>query len=158
MIHTVEGDLFDNREAEVYINPVNCEGVMGKGIAKEFKHRYPDMFWRYKTHCDQGLMHPGSVVVWKDLRVGRQPEYIFNLATKDRWRNVSRWEWIYDGLSQTVFLMRDMGLHKLAMPALGCGEGRLDWPAVQKAIYDLLSYPCQQHNIEIWLYKPIDRG
>lgn len=151
MIHTVEGDLFE-REAEVYINPVNCEGVMGKGIAKEFARRYPAMLAFYKDVCAAGNMHGGQILVWPTD--GENPRYIYNLATKEKWRNQSKWVWIHQGLYDTILSMKYSGLTTVALPALGCGEGRLDFDMVQKGIYNGFSYYSRLYEIEMYLYRP----
>lgn len=156
MFHTVSGNLFD-AQVDVWVNPVNCEGVMGKGIAKQFKERFPAMFKDYQAYCRTGLLEPGGVHTWLNVSSAEaHPTYIFNLATKDRWRNVSRWEWIHTGLDTTMALMNVWELHTVAMPALGCGEGRLSWPEVQSAIYGMMAYPCSYLNIEVYLYQPLD--
>lgn len=156
MIDTVSGNLFDS-PAQVWVNPVNCEGVMGKGIAKQFKERFPAMFADYQFYCNSGLMQPGEVHSWMNVSsADAHPAYIFNLATKFRWCNKSRWEWIQTGLYQTMALMKAWDLHTVAMPALGCGEGRLDFGTIQKAIYDTMGYPCTYLNIKVWLYRPLD--
>lgn len=156
MIHNVEGDLFDNKEVEVFVNPVNCEGVMGKGIAKEFKRRYPAMFDEYHAFCAAGLLRRGEVMIWENPDFGRTPRYIFNVATKDKWRNVSKGVWISKGLFSIMSKMYELGLHTVAMPALGCGEGRLRWVDAQRTIVDATGWYRQRWDITIWLYKPLD--
>lgn len=150
-VNVVTGDLFESK-AEVWVNAVNCKGVMGKGIAKQFAQRYPRMLATYKSCCANLQLRPGEVLVYRtDLE---QPKFVYNIATKNHWRHVSRLEWIYDGVMTCMdWMMRD-NLHKIAMPALGCGEGGLDFDTVHKLISDATGIMRYGYNIEILLYKP----
>lgn len=154
-IQTVEGNLFD-AVAEVFVNPVNCQGVMSKGIAKEFKQRYPAMFAEYQEFCKRGDLYPGWVHVWDSQIVN--PCYIFNLATKDQWRASSQMKWVLSGIHKSMEMMNHLHLKTIAMPALGCGEGHLNWDVVQSAIYASTTMYRRDYDIDILLYKPLDRG
>lgn len=153
-IKIIEGDLFESK-AEVFVNAVNCDGIMGKGIALQFKQRYPRMFEWYWEVCRGGDLFPGQMIPWPTAE--KQPSYIFNIATKNHWRNQSRWQWIDEGICDSLEVMYKMDLRTIAMPALGCGEGGLDWDVIHKAILDSFSYKVMNSGIEIHLYKPLGR-
>ena len=122
------GDLFDTG-ACCLLNPVNCVGVSGKGLALEFARRFPDNDIFYKEECRSGKLHPGKICVfWNGLE--EKTPWIVNFPTKDHWRNPSRLEYIRDGLaSLRMFLDRrrkNRHLDSIALPALGCGLGGLN--------------------------------
>lgn len=116
--------------AEAYINPVNCVGIMGAGLAKQFKKAYPDNFEKYVDWCFAGNATPGSIFV-----VDTQSKYIVNLTTKDHWKNMSKPEWIQSGLIQTFMWMSQIEIKSIAIPMLGCGLGGLDWQKEIEPIY-----------------------
>ncbi|MBO9122212.1 MULTISPECIES: macro domain-containing protein [unclassified Rhizobium] len=118
-------DLFSS-PAQTLVNTVNCVGVMGKGIAKEFKEREPDMFAAYKRICDQKLLSPGKLWLW------RGPNYMtLNFPTKMHWRGPSKLEWIEAGLKKFVSTFERTGIKEISFPRLGCGNGGLDWDEVR---------------------------
>lgn len=112
--------------AQTLVNTVNCVGVMGKGIAKEFKTRDPQMFDAYKKICDQGLLRPGKLWLWKG-----SGGWILNFPTKDHWRNPSKIEWIEEGLKKFVAGYEELGIREISFPRLGCGNGGLNWDDVR---------------------------
>lgn len=113
-------------KAQTVVNTVNCVGVMGKGIAAEFKARYPDMFAAYKRICDAGALEPGKLWLWQG------PErWVLNFPTKNHWRNPSRLEWIEAGLEKFVAEHERRGITEISFPRLGCGNGGLDWDEVR---------------------------
>lgn len=135
MIRFVDGDLFES-DADFLVNPVNTVGVMGAGIAREFKRRWPDMFSEYRRACSsKKLLRGGDIWVWTP------PEHkpaIINVATKEDWRNPSQHQWIVRGLEKVAgYLRHENGV--LAMPAIGCGHGGLDWLTVKELIVGELS-------------------
>lgn len=123
------GDIFASR-AQVLVNPVNRVGVMGAGLAKEFRFRYPSMFQLYKASCAKGDI-ANSTVFLCPISVGDAPmgpnEFILCFPTKNDWRNPSHLHLIATGLAQTTELAASMGLSSFAFPALGCGLGGLSW-------------------------------
>jgi len=139
------GDMFESK-AKTLVNTVNCVGVMGKGIAKMFKDRYPDMFRDYKWRCDAGLVHPGQPYLFEDL-LGTS---ILNFPTKDHWRSSSRISYVEDGLDWFVDNWKKLGLESVAFPPLGCGNGGLEWQDVGPLMYSKLS----DLPIEIEVYAP----
>jgi O-acetyl-ADP-ribose deacetylase (regulator of RNase III) len=151
-----DGNIFDSG-AEALVNPVNCEGIMGAGLALEFKTRYSNsgMMAFYKQLCAEGKLTPGHIgsYQWLTAKGGaiepKTPIIVF-FPTKLKWANPSTLEWIEAGLIDLHrFIIKD-GVGSLAMPALGCGKGGLKWPPVkdliEAALHDL---PCQ-----IAVYEP----
>ena len=133
MVEYIQGDIFGAR-AEAVINPVNCAGVMGAGLAKQFKERYPDNFRAYRYACQRGEVQPGRICVF-DRGPGKQPRYIFNVPTKRHWRDGSKISDIRAGLMDLLeSLGRRPNITSVAMPALGAGLGGLRWPDVRHEI------------------------
>jgi O-acetyl-ADP-ribose deacetylase (regulator of RNase III) len=112
--------------AQTLVNTVNCVGVMGKGIAKDFKQREPDMFAAYKRICDKKLLEPGKLWLWRE-----SSQWVLNFPTKQHWRNPSKLEWIEAGLKKFVQNYQKLGITEISFPRLGCGNGGLDWNAVR---------------------------
>ena len=138
MIEFVSGDMFD-KSYHIRINTVNCVGVMGKGVALAFKTRYPKMFAEYKRMCDEGHLRPGLLHVWHDGSGNGNPdEWIVNFPTKDHWRNDSKYEYVESGLKALRLYLAPCGPLRVAMPALGCGNGNLDWGKVATMFFDEL--------------------
>jgi len=108
------------------VNPVNCIGVMGKGLAAEFKSKYPDNFKAYAEHCKQSRLKPGGVFWYQD---DQSEVTIANLATKNHWREPSLLHWIVEGVKN---LFNYNG--PLVIPMIGCGLGGLHWPDVRAII------------------------
>ena len=133
-------------KAQTLINTVNCVGIMGKGIALEFKNRFPDMFKDYVKHCERKAVKPGVPYLYKALF----PPQIINFPTKDHWKSVSRIADIELGMEYLLDRYKDWGVTSLAIPPLGCGNGQLEWKAVGPLIYRYAS----QMDIPIELYAP----
>ncbi|MEX0943643.1 MAG: macro domain-containing protein [Pseudomonadales bacterium] len=135
MLHFHRTSLMTS-QAQTLVNTVNTVGVMGKGIAAEFKSRYPKMFEEYKLICEQGELKPGSIWLWK----GDQT-WVLNFATKKHWRSPSKIEWIQHGLMEFRRDYQKLGIREIAFPRLGCGNGGLDWadvrPLMVKHLQDL---------------------
>jgi len=112
--------------AQTLVNTVNCVGVMGKGIAKAFKDRYPEMFSAYKRICDAGLLEPGKLWLWNS-----SDQWVLNFPTKVHWRNPSRLEWIEMGLDKFRAEYANRSINQISFPRLGCGNGGLDWEEVR---------------------------
>ena len=127
------GDLF-SVECEAIANPVNCEGVMGKGLALEFKKRFPANFQAYRKACGDGGLAIGKPFCFQLGDDATSPRWIVNFPTKDRWRDLSRLEDVEQGLAALVEWCGRESVQSLALPALGCGLGGLSWPDVRSAI------------------------
>lgn len=129
-----DGNIFESK-CEALVCPVNCVGVMGKGLALEFKKRYPKMYIAYKDLCRDGRLNPGLWV--KCMYKGIYDHDIILFATKSHWVRPSELEYIAQGLQLFQERYFDMSISSIAFPALGCGCGGLDWDMVYKimAIY-----------------------
>lgn len=116
-------DIWDTT-ADAVVVTVNCIGIMGKGIAKECKERYPEVFWRYKDECAKRLWQPGQVRVYRTDN-GR---FVILAATKSHWRYPSEEEWVRECVQRLAFLFdkTNYNFRSIALPALGCGNGGLD--------------------------------
>ena len=145
MVTFIKGDIFRS-PAQVLTNTVNCVGVMGKGVALEFKNRYPQMFSDYKSKCDQGKVKPGQPYLWEDDSV-----QILNFPTKRNWRDNSLLQDIEEGLKHIASSYEQMGIQSIAMPALGCGLGGLKWSEVQPLIVKHLG--CLP-DLDVYVYEP----
>jgi O-acetyl-ADP-ribose deacetylase (regulator of RNase III) len=138
MINYIEhGDIFDSK-ADALVNPVNCKGVMGKGIAREFRMRFPECMGPYREACKNGKLVPGRLMqcglnVQLDFWEYKRPRVIL-FPTKYHWRGKSRLEWIDQGLAYLKDHYHQWGLNSIAMPQLGCGLGGLYWQDVQPLI------------------------
>lgn len=147
MLHFTNGDMFDT-DVDIRVNTVNCVGVMGAGVALAFKTRYPAMFRDYKKACDAGEVQPGRLNVWRTLT-----EWIINFPTKRHWRENSRYEDVEDGLKALRQYLDNVGKSvRVALPALGCGHGGLDWSRVSKMIVEHLA----NVQAEIFVFEPSD--
>lgn len=133
MLEFVKGDIFD-APADIRVNTVNCVGVMGAGVALAFKQRYPDMFKDYQRDCQDGRVKPGTMHIWKSLG----GDWIINFPTKRDWREPSRYEDIASGLEDLRRYLDGIGQVTVALPALGCGHGGLDWNRVSEMIQNKL--------------------
>lgn len=121
MISYVEGNLFES-PAQVLVNTVNTVGVMGKGIALEFKRIFPEMFLEYRDLCERGELTIGRLHLFKTPH-----KWILNFPTKKDWRQPSRVEYIEAGLRTFVRMHAKEGISSIAFPPLGCGNGQLDF-------------------------------
>ena len=127
--------------AQTVVNTVNCVGVMGKGIAAEFRKRYPDMYDEYRRICALKLLEPGKLWLWK-----APDRWVLNFPTKQHWRNPSRIEWIESGLKKFVAEFDRRGITEISFPRLGCGNGGLDWEVVRPIMEKYL------HALPIQIY------
>lgn len=142
MVVFTDRNIFDFTNCvDAIVNPVNCVGQMGKGLALEFKKRYPRNFEIYKQACDDGLVTVGSVF-WESagIKVGDGPSIIANFPTKKHWANPSRIDWIESGLLNMAKTInhKPYAIRSIAIPALGCGLGGLDWADVKKLMVQIL--------------------
>lgn len=149
-IELVYGDILQAK-AEALVNPVNCLGVMGNGLAAQFKRAYPSMFGEYKDLCDQGWLHPGEVFLYLVPGSTSFPRYIACTATKGDWRLPSQRVTIETCVLNLYNLIVKYKMKSIAIPALGCGEGRMAWPVVQDIIYEGLKCFDQ---VQILVYPP----
>lgn len=145
MVRIRTGNLFDS-SAQTWVNTVNCVGVMGAGIALEFKKRFPEMFEDYVERCRKGEVKLGRPYLYRRLL----PPWILNFPTKDHWRSVSKLSDIVQGLEYLEQHYQEWGITSLAVPPLGCGQGQLEWSVVGRTLYRHLS----RLTIPVELYAP----
>lgn len=142
------GDLFES-EAQTLVNAVNTAGIMGKGIAREFKMRFPDMYREYAERCAAGQVKLGEPYLFTGDLPSRR--WILNFPTKGHWREPSRLRVIRDGLTYLRDHHLAWGISSLAVPALGCGAGGLNWNDVQPHLLEGLT----ALRIPVELYAPL---
>lgn len=130
MFELVKGNLLE-ADVEAVVNTVNTEGIMGKGIALQFRKAYPDNYEAYRRACEAGEVKPGQMFI-HDQHSLANPRYVINFPTKRHWRSKSRMEDIEAGLEALVGDVRRLGIRSIAVPPLGCGLGGLPWPEVQQ--------------------------
>jgi G:T/U-mismatch repair DNA glycosylase/O-acetyl-ADP-ribose deacetylase (regulator of RNase III) len=156
MIKYVEqGDIFDST-ADALVNPVNCVGVMGKGLAKQFKDRFPECVPPYEEACARESLVPGRLIlvrtlVQPDLFSANRPAVIL-FPTKKHWRGKSQLKWIEAGLQELKSSYRDWGIRSVAMPQIGCGLGGLNWEDVKRIIVRFFD----QEELHVHLYLQSD--
>ena len=148
-IQLKSGNLL-NEKTDAIVNTVNCVGVMGKGIALQFKERWPKNFKEYEAASKRGEIKPGTMFI-SDLGEWAKPRFIINFPTKVHWRGDSKLEYIEDGLRDLVKQAERLGIKSISLPPLGCGNGGLDWDEVKKLIFAVFEgHP----NIAVNLFEP----
>lgn len=152
MIRYARGDIL-NADAEALVNTVNCVGVMGRGIALQFKRAYPANFKAYAAACERNEIQPGRMFVFNTGEL-TNPRYIINFPTKVHWRGKSRIEHIEAGLDALVAEIKTREIKSIAVPPLGSGLGGLDWaevkPLIERAVANL-------HEVDVVVYEPAER-
>ena len=149
MIEITRGDIL-KADAEAVVNTVNCVGVMGRGIAAQFKKKFEENFKAYKKACDAGYLRPGVMLVY-DSNKFLNPRYVINFPTKDHWRANSRIEDIESGLIALVQEVRNRNIRSIAIPPLGCGLGGLDWAVVRPMIVEAFS---ELPEVQVLIFEP----
>jgi len=149
MIELTQGDILQ-ADAEALVNTVNCVGIMGRGIALQFKKRFPDNFKHYKAVCDKKELQPGKMFI-NDLNRLYNPRYVVNFPTKRHWKGKSRMEDIESGLQALVAEVRKRDIQSIAIPPLGCGLGGLRWVDVRVRIEEAFK---DLTDVKVLLYEP----
>lgn len=150
MLEITTGNLL-NAPVEALVNTVNTEGVMGKGIALQFKQAYPDMFRAYEAACKAKEVRLGHVHIYDLGGLVGGPRWIVNFPTKGHWKAKSRIEDVATGLEDLVQKIRELGIRSIAVPPLGCGYGGLDWNDVEPLIVDAFD---RLPEVDVKLYPP----
>lgn len=148
MIQYTEGNLLEST-AYALVNTVNTVGVMGKGIALQFKNQFPENYKAYRNACKAGDVAIGKLFVTEELAVNG-PKLIINFPTKTDWRKPSEYEYIEAGLAALTQLIEERQLQSVALPPLGAGNGGLDWNRVKELIEQYLS----NIDCQIYVYQP----
>lgn len=150
-IEYVSGDILKSK-TEAIVNPVNCVGIMGKGVAKQFKDMFPDNFKAYEAACRHKAVQPGRMFVFETGNLV-PPRFIVNFPTKRHWRDKSQIKDIESGLITLVKEILDRKISSVAIPALGCGLGELDWNDVRPLIEGALGV---LDEVRVVVYGPQD--
>jgi O-acetyl-ADP-ribose deacetylase (regulator of RNase III) len=150
VIREISGNILA-ADVEALVNPINTVGVMGAGLALQFKRKYYfEMFDDYVTACNNGTLRVGKVMVHA---VGHG-KYVISFPTKGDWKDPSRLEWIDQGLGDLARRITTLGIKSIAIPPLGCGLGGLSWSDVRKLIEQHLG----ELDVDVVLYPPKPPG
>ena len=137
-------------DVEALVNAVNCVGIMGRGIALQFKNAFPENCTAYKNFCRKGLLRPGIMFTF-ETKQSSNPRYIINFPTKRHWLNDSYMKDIDTGLVALRGVIIEKNIHSIAIPPLGCGLGGLDWSEVRPRIEKTL---CGIYNLHVTIFEP----
>jgi O-acetyl-ADP-ribose deacetylase (regulator of RNase III) len=143
------GDLL-NEKTEAIVNTVNCVGVMGKGIALQFKQRWPENFKDYAAACKREEIKPGKMFI-HDFGEWAKPRFIINFPTKVHWKGDSKIEYIEEGLRDLTAQVKRLRIKSVALPPLGCGNGGLDWNEVRCLITEAFE---KLPDVQVDLFEP----
>ncbi len=149
MLKFVRGDIL-SADAEALVNTVNCVGIMGRGIALQFRTAFPENYRVYQAACRRGDVEPGRMFVFPTHNL-TNPHYIINFPTKRHWRGKSRLEDIRSGLRALATEVERLNIHSIAIPPLGSGMGGLDWHQVKPLIVQALE---NFSDVEVTIYEP----
>ena len=152
MITYKTGDIL-TEDVEAVVNTVNCVGIMGRGIALQFKNVFPENFRAYAAACKQELVQPGRMFIY-DTGELTNPKYVINFPTKRHWRGKSRMEDIESGLVTLASDIRERRIKSIAIPPLGCGLGGLNWRDVRSRIESALG---EIDGLQVVVFEP-DQG
>ena len=149
MMRFTTGDIL-RADSEALVNTVNCVGVMGRGIALQFKKAFPDNFKAYAAACQRGDVQPGRMFFFETEGLSN-PRFIINFPTKRHWRGKSRIEDIASGLDSLATEVRRRHIHSLAIPPLGSGLGGLYWHQVRALIEEKLA---DLKDVDVLVFEP----
>lgn len=142
IIYKLNQDIF-NSKSDAIVNTVNCVGVMGSGLAKKFKERYPVMYKEYRKKCEANKIQIGILHIFRTLK-----HSIINFPTKIHWKNNSKLEWIEAGLNYFVENYKKWSITSVAFPQLGTSNGKLDWGVVRP----IMKKKLELINIKVEIY------
>lgn len=148
MLLNIRGDILKST-TEAIVNPVNCEGIMGKGLAYQVRNMYPKTYREYKIACKEERLQIGKMHWTKENN-----KIIINFPTKNKWREKSRISYITEGLVSLRYLVKELNITSIAVPPLGCGLGGLNWSQVSQILTNFLE-PISD-NVTIYIYQPLD--
>ena len=155
MIKYCTGDIL-KAETKAIVIPVNCVGIMGRGLAKQFKEKYSEAYSVYRRRCDDKVLGPGGLIA---IGVHRGPPsggpgpydnlLAIMLATKNHWRQPSKLEWIIEGMKNLNEYIEKTKLESVALPKVGCGHGGLSWLTVRPIVFAAIGLTkCEVHLYE----------
>lgn len=148
IVYEKQGNIFESF-MHALVCPVNTVGTMGKGLALQFKQRYPGLEWAYKGACHGDVFKQAGFFVWS----GNPEHKVICLPSKRHWREPSRLEWIDRSLASISEHYASHGICSMAIPAVGCGEGRLEWEDVRELIYEHFG---PKHPLQVGIYAPTE--
>jgi len=149
MIQYQTGNVLES-PAEALVNTVNTVGIMGKGIALQFKKEFPLNTRKYEEACKNGLIDIGKLLVVRDASLATGDKVIINFPTKKDWRKPSEYSFIESGLKDLVRIIQEEKIKSIAIPPLGSGNGGLDWQRVKEILERYLS----DLPIQVYVYEP----
>lgn len=152
MIRETRGNLL-KAPAEALVNTVNTKGIMGKGIALQFRQAFPRMFRDYERACKEGRVNLGKMDVHDLGGLVGGPRWIINFPTKGHWKSRSRIEDVETGLGDLIDRVRALGIRSIAVPPLGCGNGGLPWQEVRPLIEEAFA---KVPKVEVLLFAPVE--
>lgn len=150
MIHYVKGNLLDSK-AEALVNTVNTVGVMGKGVALQFKQQFPENTKAYIKASKEGRIDIGKLLVVKDSSLHSGEKIIINFPTKTDWRKPSEYSYVEKGLQNLFQIIKEKDIKSIALPPLGAGHGGLNWVRVKQLLEEYLS---PLNDVDIYIYEP----
>jgi O-acetyl-ADP-ribose deacetylase (regulator of RNase III) len=145
----IKGNLLE-ADTQALVNTVNTVGIMGKGIALQFKEAFPSNYKRYVSACKNNELHTGKLLVVRETYLGRD-KLIINFPTKTQWYLKSKYDYIEEGLKELVNIIHEYKIKSIAIPPLGCGNGGLRWEKVKLLIEKYLS---DLREVDIIIYEP----
>jgi len=149
MIQFKIGNLLES-DAEALVNTVNTDGIMGKGIALQFKNQFPNNYKEYVKACKDGSIGIGKLLVFEEETLLNGNKLIINFPTKTSWRKPSEYSYIEMGLKNLVEIIEERKIKSIAIPPLGAGNGGLDWNSVKQLLLQFL----QNVDCDIYIYEP----
>lgn len=152
MIHFTKGNILES-EAQALVNTVNTEGVMGKGIALQFKKAFPHNFKMYQEACKNRSIGIGKLLAIRDESLLGGKKIVINFPTKTTWRKPSEYSYIEEGLKDLISIIDQQNISSIAIPPLGAGQGGLNWEKVKSILKDRLS----NVDVDIFIYEPTDK-
>ncbi len=151
MIEYKQGDIL-SEDVEAIVNTVNCVGVMGRGLALQYKNRFPDNFKIYSKACKSEEVQPGRMFITQTQQL-TNPKYIINFPTKRHWKGKSKIEDIDNGLIDLINVIEKYNIKSIAIPPLGSGLGGLNWSIVKNKIENTFT---NMKDINIIIYQPLE--
>jgi O-acetyl-ADP-ribose deacetylase (regulator of RNase III) len=147
-VEYIKGNIFTSR-VEVLVNPVNCVGVMGAGLALEFRLRYPEMYSKYREICNKNLLKPGLLWLYKSENIR-----ILNFPTKNNWKNPSKEKYLIDGLKKFTETYEEKKIKSIAFPLLGADKGGLK----KEKSLDIMMHYLNPLDLEVKIYEYDDKA
>ena len=149
MLDLTQGDIL-KADTEALVNTVNCVGIMGRGIALQFRKAFPANFKAYEAACKSNQVQPGKMFIY-DLNRFYNPRFIINFPTKRHWKGKSRIEDIKLGLADLINIVQQQQIRSIAIPPLGCGLGGLNWEEVKPLIIEAFK---SMPEVAVLLFEP----